>query len=148
MTADFSLAPSEVEHIRVGGPAIMVTQHMLRRPVSVMAAQYGLPFSLGASLVHGPTEYEAYGEDKFEEPAILRLCDVVDAVEDAKMEAAFPEHFGSWVELRTKDGATSRSDVLDSIGTPARPMDTPAIRDKIAGLLASAVAAPDMEAVV
>ena len=142
VTADFSLEPSEIANIKVGGPAIMVTQHMLRRPVSVMAAQYSLPFSLGASLVHGPSEYEAFGEDKFEDAAILRLCDVVEAVEDSGMEAAFPEHFGSWVELRTEAGETRRSDVLDSIGTPARPMDMTAIEDKIAGLLAPLDTAP------
>ncbi len=142
VTADFTLPLSEIAHIRVGGPALMVTQHMLRRPVSVMAAQYSLPFSLGASLVHGPSEYEAYGEDKFEDAAILRLCDVVEAVEDAHMEAAFPEHFGSWVELRTEAGETRRSDVLDSVGTPARPMDLAAIEKKISGLLAPMEAAP------
>ena len=58
------------------------------------------------------------------------------------MEAAFPEHFGSWVELRTEAGETRRSDVLDSIGTPARPMDMTAIEDKIAGLLAPLDTAP------
>ena len=142
VTADFSLAHSDIAHIKVGGPAIMATQHMLRRPVSVMAAQYSLPFSLGASLVHGPSEYEAYGEDKFEDTAILRLCDVVEVVEDREMEAAFPEHFGSWVELRTLGGETNRSDVLDSFGTPARPMDMTAIEDKIAGLLAPLQTAP------
>ena len=142
VTEGFSLAHSDIAHIKVGGPAIMVTQHMLRRPVSVMAAQYSLPFAVGASLVHGASEYDAYGEDKFEDAAILRFCDTVEAVEDSAMEAAFPEHFGSWVELRTEAGEIRRSDVLDSFGTPARPMDMTAIEDKIAGLLAPLQTAP------
>ena len=148
VTEGFSLAPSEIAAIRVGGPAIMVTQHMLRRPVSVMAAQYSLPFALGASLVHGPTQYEAYGEDKFEDAQILKLCDSIEAVEDPKMEAAFPEHFGSWVELQTSAGETRRSDVLDSIGTPARPMANAAIADKITGLLAPLEAPPEIGEII
>ena len=144
VTENFSLDPDQISEIRVGGPAIMCTQHMLRRPVSVMAAQYSLPFSLATSLVFGPDVYEAYGEDKFEDARILRLADKVDAVEDSEMEAAFPEHFGSWVELRTLNGETRRADMLDSIGTPARPMDTAALQDKIAGLLAPLDAVPEI----
>ncbi|MDA1357391.1 MAG: MmgE/PrpD family protein [Proteobacteria bacterium] len=144
VTENFSLDPGHISEIRVGGPAIMCTQHMLRRPVSVMAAQYSLPFSLAASLIFGPDVYEAYGEDKFDDVRILSLADKVEAVEDGEMEAAFPEHFGSWVELRTQSGETRRADMLDSIGTPARPMDAAALQDKIAGLLASLKAVPEI----
>ena len=38
------------------------------------------------------------------------------------MQAAFPAHFGSWLELKDRNGETRRSDVLDSLGTPANPM--------------------------
>ena len=122
----------------------MCTQHMLRRPVSVMAAQYSLPFSLATSLIFGPDAYEAYGEDKFDDTRILSLVDKVEVVEDSEMEAAFPEHFGSWVELRTQSGKVWRADMLDSIGTPARPMDVAALQDKIGGLLASLEPAPEI----
>ncbi len=144
VTENFSFDPGQIAEIRVGGPAIMRTQHMLRRPVSVMAAQYSLPFALGTSLVFGPDIYEAYAEDKFEDARILSLADKVEAVEDDEMEAAFPEHFGSWVELRTEGGETRRAEMLDSIGTPARPMDWEAIEEKIAGLLAPLEATPEI----
>lgn len=144
VTKNFSLDPGDISEIRVGGPAIMCTQHMLRRPVSVMAAQYSLPFSLATSLVFGPDAYEAYGEDKFDDTRILSLVDKVEVVEDSEMEAAFPEHFGSWVELRTQSGEARRADMLDSIGTPARPMDVAALQDKIGGLLASLEPAPEI----
>ena len=144
VTDNFSLDSAQIAQIRVGGPVLMGTQHMLRRPVSVMAAQYSLPFSLATSLVFGPDVYEAYGEDKFEDARVPSLADKVEAVEDREMEAAFPEHFGSWVELRTTSGDTRRADILDSIGTPARPMDTGALKDKITGLLAALDAAPEI----
>ncbi|MBR46839.1 MAG: 2-methylcitrate dehydratase, partial [Rhodospirillaceae bacterium] len=144
VTDGFSLDTEAIANIRVGGPVIMRAQHMLRRPISVMAAQYSLPFALATSLVVGPERYEAYTEDKFDESRILGLADKVEAVDDDAMEAAFPEHFGSWVELRTQDGETRRADVLDSIGTPARPMAVADIEGKIAGLLTQLSAAPDM----
>ena len=141
-TGNFTLDPGTIAEIRVGGPAIMCTQHMLRRPVSVMAAQYSLPFALATSLVIGPDIYDAYGEDKFADARILSLADKVEAVEDSAMEAAFPEHFGSWVEMRTAGGETRRVEVLDSVGTPARPMDITAIEAKVAGLLGDLESAP------
>ncbi len=141
-TGNFTLDPGTIAKIHVGGPAIMCTQHMLRRPVSVMAAQYSLPFALATSLVIGPDIYDAYGEDKFADARILSLADKVEAVEDSAMEAAFPGHFGSWVEMRTAGGETRRVEVLDSVGTPARPMDITAIEAKVAGLLGDLESAP------
>lgn len=144
-TDDFSLRDDAIASIKVGGPAIMVTQHMMRRPASMMAAQYSLPFTLGASLAAGPRDHTAYAEDKLADARILALADKVEAVEDAEMEAAFPEHFGSWVEVKGPDGQTRREAVLDSEGTPARPMDEAAIRDKVAGLLAGLPGAPEVQ---
>ncbi len=148
VTEDFTIDTDRIAEIRVGGPVIMRTQHMLRRPVSVMAAQYSLPFALGTSLVIGPEIYEAYTEDYFNNSQILDLADKVEAIDDDGMEAAFPEHFGSWVELRTKDGPMRRADMLDSIGTPARPMENTVIENKIARLLAPLDAKPNSDEIV
>lgn len=143
VTGGFTLEHDEIETITVGGPAGLATQHMMARPTSMMAAQYSLPYTLGASLVAGPGDYEVFAEDRLGDPAILDLADRVVAVEDAAMEAAFPQHFGSWVEITLRNGETRRKDVLDSYGTPANPMTTDAIREKFAGLVAAA--APDLD---
>ena len=50
------------------------------------------------------------------------------------MQAAFPSHFGSWLELKTRGGESRRSDVLDSLGTPANPMKRDDLLVKFAGL--------------
>ena len=82
----------------------MVTQHMMRRPESIMAAQYSLPFTIATSLINNPGEYESYTDKQFNDESILAICDIVDAEEDMELEGAFPEHFGSWIEIVTKDG--------------------------------------------
>jgi 2-methylcitrate dehydratase PrpD len=146
-TEDFSIPDDAIAEIRVGGPEIMVSQHMLRRPESVMAAQYSLPYALGATLVYGPSRYAAYAEDKLADARILALGDRVEAVEDERMQAAFPAQFGSWVELVARDGGRRRVDVMDSHGTPARPMAATAIADKIAGVLADLDNPPDVDTI-
>lgn len=122
VTGNFSLDPEEIESLTVGGPDIMVTQHMLRRPTSEMAAQYSLPFTLGAALYHGPGSVAGFMGDALNDSRTLAAADKVEAVADADMQAAFPAHFGSWLELRTRSGERRRSEVLDSRGTPANPM--------------------------
>ena len=142
VTEDFSTPEEAISKITVGGPEILVSQHTLRRPQSVMAAQYSLPYALGASIVCGPDRYEGYEEGKLADPRILALADRIDAVADDAMQAAFPAHFGSWVELAAADGTRRRTEVLDSCGTPARPLAGEAIADKIGGLLTAMEDAP------
>ena len=134
VTDEFSLDPEEIESIVVGGPDIMVTQHMLRRPTSEMAAQYSLPFTLGAALYYGPASVAGFMGDALEDRRTLAIADRVDAVADPDMQAAFPAHFGSWLELKVRNGDTRRLDVLDSLGTPANPMRRADLIAKFDGL--------------
>ena len=143
VTNDFQVANDDIERIRIGGPDLLATQHMMTRPTSMMAAQYSLPYTMGASLVAGPFAHEAYAPDRLDDPAILSLGDRVEAVPDEAMQMAFPAHFGSWVEITLKGGETRRSDVLDSYGTPANPMDYEALREKFGGLVRTA--APNLD---
>ncbi|GMR22966.1 MAG: hypothetical protein BMS9Abin37_1351 [Acidobacteriota bacterium] len=120
-TDGFRLPPAEIASIRIGGPKILASQHMLRRPTAVMAAQYSLPYALGAALYYGPRSVEGYSETAMREERILAIAEKVECVEDEEMESAFPEHFGSWIEVATTSGDLRRASVLDSRGTPARP---------------------------
>jgi 2-methylcitrate dehydratase PrpD len=132
---DFSLKPDAIERIDVRGPGVIFEQHMLRRPTSVMAAQYSLPFVVGATLVYGPHRYDSYREDKLADPAILRLADRVEGKADAEIEAHYPAHMGTSVEITRADGTRRSAKVMDSTGTAANPLSTDALYEKAEGLL-------------
>lgn len=140
LTDGFSLPVSEIEKIVVGGSTIVVTQHMVRRPTSVMAAQYNLPHIMAAALTYGPSAYEGYTEDKLAEPRLLDLSDRVDAFVSDEMNALFPARCGSDVTLHLKDGRKLHTVVNDSIGTPMRPMTVADVRSKLLGLCPEAEA--------
>jgi 2-methylcitrate dehydratase PrpD len=163
-TGGFTLEPARITRIRVGGPAILAAQHMQRRPRSVMAAQYSLPHALAAALLYGPRAVEGYGEAAMADPRVHLLADRVEAHTDPAMETAFPAHFGSTLALEI-EGAPGRSlCVLDSLGTPARPMTEAALIGKfdqlvaptglalggaeLAARLATLAEAPSLEALV
>ena len=143
VTDGFALDPERIARLRVGGPEILVTQHMLRRPESEMAAQYALPWTLGAALVFGPTSVDGFMAEQLGDARIAALAARVEAELSPEMEAAFPRHFGSWLELETTDGERRRAEVLDSLGTPARPMDDAALVAKFDGLVAPTALALD-----
>lgn len=130
VTENFSLDTGKITRLRVGGPEILVSQHMLKRPASEMAAQYSLPFTLGAALVFGPRSVEGFMGEALNDARTLALADRVEAELDPAMEAAFPAHFGSWLELQLADGSVRRAEVLDSLGTPVCPMDPAALAEK------------------
>jgi 2-methylcitrate dehydratase PrpD len=131
----FALAMEDVAEIDVGGPAILVTQHMLRRPTSVMAAQYALPFTLATAFVHGPHSVDGFSEAAQGDARILALADKVVSHRDGEMEAAFPDHFGSTVTLTATDGTVREARVLDSLGTPGNPLSLDALIEKFDGLV-------------
>lgn len=148
VTDGFALPQERIARLIVGGPDALLTQHMLTRPTSMMAAQYSLPFTLGAALVHGPMSYDAFADGNLGDAAVLSLADRVGAEADAAMQAAFPAHFGSWVELQLADGGRRRAEVLDSYGTVANPMPRTAVEEKCAGLAAQGLPGFDMAAFV
>ncbi|MSO74705.1 MAG: MmgE/PrpD family protein [Alphaproteobacteria bacterium] len=135
-TDGFKLDPARIRRIKVGGPSIMAMQHMQRRPRSVMAAQYSLPHTLAAALLHGPRAVEGFTEAAMANVRLHALADLVEAETDSEMEAAFPSHFGSTLMLEGEGGMTRCIKVLDSLGTPARPMTRDALIAKFDELVA------------
>ena len=108
---------------------------MMRRPTSVMAAQYSLPFVVGATLVYGPHRYDSYREDKLADADILSLADRVDCEPDADIEAHYPAFMGTAVEITRADGTRRSATVMSSRGTAANPLSTEALYDKAQGLV-------------
>jgi 2-methylcitrate dehydratase PrpD len=126
----FRVPLTEVRGVVVRGPRKLVDQHNIRRPRSVMAAQYSLPFTVGAAMVFGPLALEAYDPVNLERPEVLGWADLVRIEADPALEACFPEHFGAEVEIAFADGRTQRARVLDSLGAPGRPMSRADIAGK------------------
>jgi 2-methylcitrate dehydratase PrpD len=132
-TDDFARLDT-IRAIKVRGPRVLAEQHMLRRPSSPMAAQYSLPFVVGATLEMGPARYDAFATDNLANPAILRWADMVEVDFDGEMQAQYPAHFGSVVEVAFADGRVRAERVLDSRGTPARPFTWAQLHEKAAAL--------------
>ena len=88
-----------------------------------MAAQYSLPFVVGATLEFGPTDHGAFAPENLTHDRILHWADLLKVEPDESLQAQYPEHFGSEVEASFADGSVRTERVLDSRGTPANPFN-------------------------
>ena len=61
VTDGFTVDPSAIEKITVHSPQTAIVSHQMKRPDSVMAAQYSMPYIVGATHAYGPTRYDAFG---------------------------------------------------------------------------------------
>jgi len=135
-TDGFALPLESIDKIIVRGPETAIGQHLMRRPSSVMAAQYSMPYIVGASLAYGPRRYDAYGEAHHEDPKILSLIDRIESEHDAAFDPLVPNKMPHGVTLRLNDGSTREAEVMDSLGTPVRPMSYDEVRAKAEALVA------------
>lgn len=142
-TDGFNIPVGEIEGIRVRAPNTAIGSHMMRRPDSVMAAQYSMPYIVGATLAYGPRRYDAYGTEHHEDQRILSIVDQVEAVPDAELDSLVPAKMATGVDLTLRGGETRQVTVLDSLGTPVRPMSTIEVRGKAQALLAPLEVDPD-----
>jgi len=142
----FKLPYEAITRIDVSGPYCMLDHHMMRRPTSVMAAQYSMPFIVGATLAYGPHRFDAYREDRLGDARILGVVDKVDGAADAEIEAQFPAHMGTAVAITLRDGSVRTARVMDSRGTPANPLSLEELTRKAQGLMRDVDPGADMVA--
>lgn len=143
VTQDFTLPVQDMVSITISGPQLIADQHMLRHPRSSMAAQYSCPYIVGATLAYGPERYDAYGDDYVNDAAILDIaCKVQFELSEELTRKYYPSRFATGVSIRLRDGSVRSSMVVDSIGTPRKPLSTEQILAKGHGLVAQTGARP------
>lgn len=146
VTDGFTLPLDEVRAIRVTGPGKLAEQHMVTRPTTPMAAQYSLPYTVGATLAFGPERFDAFDVEHLHDPAILAWTGKVEVGPDAELERLYPAHFGTETTLTLRNGEVRTARVVDSKGTAANPMPLDQVRGKVQGLIRQVSPAFDLPA--
>ncbi|MFT3721658.1 MmgE/PrpD family protein [Pseudorhodoferax sp.] len=135
VTQDFSTPTDSIASITVSGPQLIADQHMLQDPKGSMAAQYACPYIVGATLAYGPQRYDAYGNEFLEDPAIRSVARKVRfELSEELARKYYPNHFATGVRLRLTDGSERYAMVVDSRGTPRKPLTKEQVLAKGDGL--------------
>ena len=131
---DRSWSHSDVEAIEAFGPRVMSEGHMEYRPELVMSAQYSLPYVVAASLLLDPRDPRSFSEETMKRKDVLALADLVTGNVDPALERRFPAQYSGGVRIRLRDGRVVEQEMLDSFGTPAKPVDRAGIEGKFRAL--------------
>jgi 2-methylcitrate dehydratase PrpD len=115
------LQAGEIRKITVGTNSYAKRINGEVAPPDTMGAQYSFPYCAALALTGDPGDPAMYSGNALSDPARRELARRVELVLDAEMEAAYPKHYGSRVELRLADGTRRDSFVLDPHGMPADP---------------------------
>jgi 2-methylcitrate dehydratase PrpD len=101
-----------------------------REPTETDAAQYSLPFVIGASLVHGRLTVAEISGNGLNDEAVLRVSRTVKLVERGEFSARFPAERWANVRLTLRDGSILDSGPHTTRGDPETPLSTEALSEK------------------
>jgi 2-methylcitrate dehydratase PrpD len=118
---------ADVDRVTVAGTERMATINNIANPTDIMMAQYSIPFCVALALFRDPRDPASFDESALTDAAIRAMCarvSVVAADPPAKVAGA------SIVTVLLKDGRSLTKEVEEFDGTPARPLDRAALKDK------------------
>ena len=115
------LDPHEIGAVRIGVSAYATKNNGEPAPIDTMGAQYSFPYCAALALTGDPADPVMYRDEAIPDTARRELARRVELHVDKEMEAAYPKHYGSRVQLELANGKRSESIVLDPHGMPGDP---------------------------
>ncbi len=140
----YPVQPEEVEEVRVGACEFTNRTHFsegCRRPRTIPAAQFSLPYSIAMILLYGDVNVKRYTEENLNDPRVIDLMSKVSNYVDPEAEAAYPKHYIAMVSVRLKNGTERKARVEFPKGDPENKPTTEELHHKfrdLAGLTLSA----------
>jgi 2-methylcitrate dehydratase PrpD len=127
LQAEHGFTGHDVDRVIVAGQERMATINNIPDPIDIMMAQYSIPFCVALALFRDPRDPASFDDGALTDPEIRSMCQrtsVVVADPPTKIPGA------SVVTVLLKDGRSLTKEVEEFNGTPARPLDRAALKDK------------------
>lgn len=144
LRAEHGLKPDEIAELTVATHRYAATLTSTA-PTSIEAAQYCLPFVLGAALLDGELGPDQMIESRLDDPRIRALAERVRLEVDPRLDAMFPGHRAARTTIRTVDGRVLERVILVVRGTAERSMTPADVDEKFLRLAGPVVGADRAE---
>jgi 2-methylcitrate dehydratase PrpD len=131
LQTEHGFAGQDVDHVIVAGNERMATVNNIPDPTDIMMAQYSIPFCVALALFRDPRDPASFDDAVVQDPEIRAMC---SRVEVKVAEPPLTIAGASIVTIALKDGRSVRCQVDEFDGTPARPLDRAALREKFVTL--------------
>jgi 2-methylcitrate dehydratase PrpD len=147
-TEGFTIDAANIARIRVHSPQNAITGHQMARPDSVMAAQYSMPYIVGATMAYGPERYDAFDTPHHGDRRILDIIDRIVVEHEERFDPMVPKKMPHSVDIELADGTVRSAEVLDSLGTPEHPLSDEGVARKARALLATVDPGIDLDRII
>ena len=130
-----NVRPEDIEGVRVGMlsagfPIVSDPPEYKQNARSVVDAQFSAPYAIAVAAVCGRASLEEYTDEVIARDDVRDVMARVESVRDPALDAVYPRRWPSWVEVRTTDGRTLRSDVQFPLGEPENPLSWAQLEEK------------------
>ena len=153
LVAAHDIAPERIARIRVGvleagWNIIAAPEEDKRRPVSVVDAQFSMPFGAAVAALHRSAGTRQYMPAVIASPEVAALMDRVECYRSDDLDAAFPERWPAEVVIELRDGGSVSRRVDYPKGDPENPLSLPELQAKFRDLTAGVVTASGQTQVI
>jgi 2-methylcitrate dehydratase PrpD len=107
-----------------------------RQPRGTDDAQYSLPFPVATLLVHGKVGAAEIDGNGLRDPAVLRLSNLIELIEEPRYSKLFPAERWAEMEIETVDGRVLSSGPAVARGSAENPLSDAEISAKFHALMA------------
>jgi len=121
--------PDEIAKIHVRTPDKAANLDRIY-PATPEDAQYSIPFVLGAVLTYANVGPDEMGVDRLKDPEILMWAQKVEVMADPDMQALYPQHVATRVDVTTHGGQTYSEENKKITGDWDQPMSDQELVDK------------------
>ena len=101
-----------------------------KHPANTEQAQYSLPYSVAAALVHGTIGPEHISDNALSHPQVARIQDLIEIEESDAYNQMFPKHRIASVEVTLTDGRVFQSEPTEALGDPENPISEAGLHEK------------------
>jgi len=102
-------------------------------------AQFSIPYAVAATIMDRTFGIDQISEDRLRDPSVHELAKKVEAVEDPKLTALYPDKTATRVEILTKNGKNRGDTVYFPKGDPRNPFTWRELQDKFNKLATRAI---------
>ncbi len=114
-----------------------------RTPRTASSARVSLPHIIAEVLVFGEIGPRSFSEERRSDPRVRALAERIDYRTDP--DAPGRGTYKGWVQIRLRDGRVLERIEEYNLGSPQRPLDAAALREKFRGNVEDAIGAGDAE---
>lgn len=124
------IQPQDIKRIRVGGYKSVLDITNNPNPQTIYASKFSLQFCVALAFINGRAGLPDFNEETLWDPAIRELIERIELHLDPDVNAAYPEKWGSVIEVETAHNEIYRLQTEYPKGDPENPVSAEELVDK------------------